>query len=338
MKILEIADRQQIDNFLITNPGESGSEFLLCSDWVKILEAENKQIKFFAVLDNALNDSHDDNGDNFLALVLLIKKSLGFGLFYYYAPRGPVLKSGLGETQVKETINFLISEIKKREDGAVFLKIEPANLSEVWRSGFAVAPDIQPKKTLILDLKQSAEDLLLSMHQKTRYNIKLAEKKGVQIIEGGENSFSEFWRLMELTGKRDGFRIHDKHHYLNLIKGNSEFLSLFFAEYQGQKIATALVCFFGDKATYLHGASDNAFRNIMAPYLLQWEIIKKAKELNFSKYDFYGIDEQKWPGVTRFKLGFSGEEKIYPGVFDIIFRPGVFNIYHKLKKIKQKFL
>jgi lipid II:glycine glycyltransferase (peptidoglycan interpeptide bridge formation enzyme) len=343
MEIIELKDRNIWHNFIATNPGESGAEFLNSPEWFDILKTENKIVRCLAVV---------DKNKNILGLAFLIKKLLGHKFFYWYISRGPIFKLGLSPLEAKEVLSLLISGIKKISSEAIFLKIEPAqNMDGFWNQNnsnneikFKSAPAIQPKKTLILDLRKEDTSLLKEMHQKTRYNINLAIKKEVEIIEGSIDDFSEFWRLMELTGTRDGFRIHDKNHYQNLVRQNEseisenkKFIKLFFAQYQGRKIATALVCYFGDKATYLHGASDNEFRNIMAPYLLQWEIIKRARAEGIKIYDFYGIDEQKWPGVTRFKLGFGGEERNYPGVFDIVFQPLIYSLYNLTKKIRKIF-
>ena len=100
-------------------------------------------------------------------------------------------------------------------------------------------------------------------------------------------------------------------------------------------IAGNIVSFFGNTATYVHGASSNEYRNVMAPYLLQWEVIKIVQEKGYKYYDFYGIDEKKWPGVTRFKLGFSGNIVEYPGTFDLAFDNLWYNMYKVLRKIRR---
>ena len=225
---------------------------------------------------------------------------------------------------------FILSELKKKKSVAIFLRIESEEIFEKFKNNFKKSFDLQPKKTLFLDLSLSEEELLKEMHQKTRYNIRLAEKKEVEIklseAKNIESDFLEFWRLMSITGERDAFRIHNQKHYKNILSA-SENIKLYFANYKNKNIAAGLFCFFGDRVTYMHGASDNEARNLMAPYLLQWEIIKIAKENGYKYYDFYGIDEKKWPGVTRFKLGFGGFVKEYPGTYDFIFKPLIYNLY-----------
>jgi len=140
---------------------------------------------------------------------------------------------------------------------------------------------------------------------------------------------------MALTGGRDNFRLHGAAHYKNLLTVAPDFIKLFLAEYRGRNIAAGFFCFWGDKVTYLHGASDNEFRNVMAPYLLQWFLILAAKKEGYRYYDFYGLDEKKWPGVTRFKLGFGGRTVEYPGTYDVIFNSAGYRIYNLARKIRR---
>ncbi len=104
-------------------------------------------------------------------------------------------------------------------------------------------------------------------------------------------------------------------------------VELFLADFKNKIIAANIVVFWEKTAIYLHGASDYEQRNLMAPHLLQWEQIKEAKKRGCIEYDFWGIDEKKWPGVTRFKKGFGGREVEYPGAFDLIFQPVWYKIY-----------
>jgi peptidoglycan pentaglycine glycine transferase (the first glycine) len=342
MKIIREINRDVWAQFVKQNQGISGPEFLLSPDWFDIINREEPGSLALAVVKDLDYKGKELQIDDILALIILVKKPLKYGFFYWYAPRGPLLNIVLEKDKQIEVVKFLFLSIWHLNKSALFLKIEPAlRGKEFWQTVFFASSfrffqvkkvkDIQPKKTVVLNLKDNLDDILKRMHQKTRYNIRLAKKKGVVIKEGNSQDFVEFWRLMQLTGERDGFRIHKEEHYKNLLSSSSEFIKLFFVEYEDKKIATALICFFGKKATYLHGASDNNFRQVMAPHLLQWEIIKRAKEENCWLYDFYGIDEKKWPGVTRFKRGFGGDEKKYAGAFDIVFRPSMYRVYRMLK-------
>jgi len=209
---------------------------------------------------------------------------------------------------------------------------------------------MQPREILVMDISKSEEDLLAQMKQKTRYNIKLAEKKGVKISviseQGTVNNkyLGEFLRLVEITAKRDKITSHPESYYrkmFEIIPG--DILKLYVAEYEGKIIAANLVLFFGRTATYMHGASDNEHRNLMAPYLLQWQQIVDAKKTGCGRYDFGGLktgtDDNSWQGITKFKQGFAPETKTtkFPGCYDIILKPAKYNLYRALQKIKRIF-
>jgi lipid II:glycine glycyltransferase (peptidoglycan interpeptide bridge formation enzyme) len=324
MEIFNFSKQEQLNGFIKTACDNRGSEFLQSWEWGDFLLSEGNEIL-------RLGARSSETG-KILAAGTFIKKSLPFfpGWFYWYSPRGP-----LGDV---EAIKFLLMELKRREPGTVFVRFEPQGDIEGLKKDFSPAIvkslDLQPRRSLLLDLSVDEKELLAAMHQKTRYNIRLAEKKGIEITEGGEADFEEFWRLMTLTGNRDNFRLHSRRHYRQLLK---EPIKLFFARYQGRNIAAGLFCFWGNKAVYLHGASDNEFRGMMAPYLLQWSMIKRAKKNAYLYYDFYGIDNLKWPGVTRFKSGFGGREIIYPGTFDAVCRPACYKIYNLIRRIRRIF-
>lgn len=309
-------DNQEIDRL-------AGGEFLQSVFWGELSSQGGETIERWGVKD----------GEKILAAATIIRKSLIGPFFYWYAPRGP-----RGD---KTAIDFLCLELKNKKSGAVFFRIEPEELpaAEGIKFHLKKSLDLQPKKTLLLDLSKSEEELLKLMSQKTRYNIRLAEKKGVKIIAGtgSAKDFSEFWRLMSKTSERDAFRLHSAAHYQNLISADNSGgkIKLFFAAIDGKNIATGLFCFFGDRVTYMHGASDNEARNLMSPHLLQWEVISRAQKEGYKYYDFYGIDEKKWPGVTRFKLGFGGFVKEYSGTYDFVFRPGIYNLYEFLRKLRR---
>lgn len=307
----DLKDKQELTNYLAT----FGSEFLLSADWAQLLKIEGANYQQVGVR---------DENRKLLAVATVVKKSLkSLNKSYLYLPRGPI-----GEPLA---IKFLLESLSKAEPRAIFIRLEPRE--KLALPNLRKTINLQPAQTLVIDLAQSEQELLAAMHQKTRYNIRLAEKKGVEIIESDD--IQDFWRLLNLTGDRDGFRLHSLKHYQNLLSGDKKFIKLFFARYQGRNIAAGIFCFFGDKVTYLHGASDNKFRSIMAPYLLQWSLIKMAQEKGYKHYDFYGIDEYKWPGVTRFKLGFSGQVVTYPGTFDLVIKPALYCLYNFLRRLRR---
>jgi len=255
----------------------------------------------------------------------IIEHNLPFGKSYLYSPRCE------GKFFSEPFLNK-IKEIAKKEN-SIFLKIEPADevgTIELEKFGFKKSTNIQPIKTIILDITKSEQELLNQMHYKARYNIKLAEKKRI-LIKKDKSKFEDFWRLIQETTKRDKFRPHAKEYYRKMLEIPG--IELFVAEYNGKIIAANIVVFYDKQAIYLHGASDYEHRNLMAPHLLQWEQIQEAKKRGCIEYDFWGIDENKWPGVTRFKKGFGGCSISYPGAFDLVFQPIWYSIYKIARKI-----
>jgi len=258
-----------------------------------------------------IQDSNVKIGQSFL-----FKKPLFFRKHYLYGPR----------------INELDLKALEKDSQAVFVRVEPN--SSAWNGAGIKTIPIQPAKTIILDLTKNETDLLSAMHQKTRYNIHLAEKKGVT-IRVDNNRIDDFLALMSATTERDNFFAHSDSYYRTLVSYDPNFIQLILAEYEGRVIAAGLFCFHSPTAVYMHGASANEFRNVMAPYLLQWTAIKRAKSLGLKYYDFYGIDAKKWPGVTRFKEGFGGEEVNYAGTFDLVLQPVWYFIYRLLRLVRR---
>jgi len=318
MKIAPLEDHKLVQNFLATAAGKSGAEFLASPDWAQLIEQEGIKVETCGVYDEA---------EELIAIFNLIKVRS----FYYYSPRGPVFKSELPLDEKKIVWQFLYDYFKKQ--GVIFWRVEP---QEDPLISCQKTNNLQPAETLMLDLRVSEVELLNNFHPKTRYNIKLAEKKGVSIREGNSLAdFEKFWQLMTETGRRDAFKIHNKKHYQMLATANSDFIKLFLAEADGKTVAAGLFSFYGNKVTYLHGASDHSSRQLMAPYLLQWALIKLAKNKNYKYYDFYGVDAKKWPGVTRFKLGFSGYRITYAGTFDVVLNRPKYYLYNLLRQVKR---
>ena len=190
-----------------------------------------------------------------------------------------------------------------------------------------------------MDLDKGEEELLKSMHQKTRYNIRLADKKGVKIkFNKSDKDLDSFWQLLQETTNRDKFSAHSKSYYQEMLSLDNVYLAL--AEYEGEVLAANIIMPWGNTTTYLHGASSNKFRNVMAPYLLQWETIKKAKKEGFQYYDFWGIapegssKEKSWAGITRFKRGFGGKEIKYLGTYDFIVNSFWYRLYELVRKFR----
>jgi len=305
--------------------------FLQSDKWAKVQEKSSQGV-FLKVIYQE---------DKVVGFFLEIEKNIPFFGKYLYLPRGPLV---FGEYQGDFWQDFFSqrqADFSKKK--VLFLRLEPSDtkFTDFVFSNSSIAKkskDIQPASTSFLDLSLSEDDLLTVMAQKTRYNIRLAEKRGVVISElkkddqSYEKHFSDFYNLISLTSKRDKFFIHSKEYYHNLVDG--EFIRLVEARKDGVLLASGLFSFYDKTVTYLHGASSNENRELMAPHLLQWEVIKMAKLGGYNYYDFYGVDDKKWPGVSRFKKGFSGSIYNYPGTFDLVFKKTPYMLYNIVRRVR----
>jgi len=235
--------------------------------------------------------------------------------------------------------------------GYVFARVEFAGNSGIL-DGYKIFDTVnrQPQNIFVLNLAENKEDeLFKKMHSKTRYNIGLAQRKGVEVKK--EKNIDVFWKLNEETIGRDKFRSHNKNYYKKMLEMENCYQLI--AYFEGEAIASNILIHFGNTLTYLHGASGNKYRNLMAPYLLQLEGIRLAKKINDIYYDFGGVAPEvkdketqstcfngfcwelkhKWTGITRFKVGFGGEWKKYPQAQEIVFKPNLYKLYKLAKKI-----
>ena len=266
-------------------------------------------------------------------------RRLPLGLTFAYIPKGPVGSDWQG----------LWPEVDRlcRKHRAVFLKVEP----DCWEPpsqtlmadlpGFVPSATIQPRRTLVVHLQGTEEDWLGRMKQKTRYNIRLAERKGVVIRQGDDLEI--FQHLMETTGQRDGFGVHVLRYYRQTFDlfSPSGHCALLVAEAEGRPLAALMAFAWGQRAWYFYGASSDEERNLMPTYLLQWEAMRWAAHLGCLEYDLWGIpdvEEQEleehfadrsnglW-GVYRFKRGFGGQMQRSVGAWDRVYQPALYQVY-----------
>lgn len=302
--------------------------FTQSSSWKKIVEHEGKHAMSVAVID----------GETVVAQALLVFTSLPFGWKYAFCPKGPVIASGVSGEGVYAALQTYCTK-----EGCIFLRIEPLTLPPVQHvASIAVNPSV----TTTLDLFKSPDELLAGMHSKTRYNIRLAEKKNIEVRDA--KMPDAFIALLKKTGQRDGFSLHEEKHYTAIIASS---MSHQLTAWQGDKpIASAVFAGFGDTFTYVFGASDYEYRQLMAPHLLQWKGIQLGKSLGFGHYDFFGIapvtivngeyqydQKHQYAGVTRFKLGFGGVIETHPGTFDLLISPVRYKLYKLLRQIRRLF-
>ena len=275
-------------------------------------------------------------------------QKIPFGYQIAYLPRGPVSKDGRGVYHPDWPGLLEKLDLICRERKTVFLKIEP----DIWKEdspddcpppkGFKNSfHNIQPPRTILVSLQEPEEDILARMKSKTRYNIRLAEKKDIIVRQLEE--VEAFYSLLENTSDRAEFGIHSLAYYrkaFELFSQTGE-CKLFLAEYQGTPLASIMVFIRGGRSWYFYGASSNLHRELMPTYLVQWEAIRWAKNIGCQSYDFWGVPDQDldtleenfsrrgdglW-GVYRFKRGFGGELKRACGPWDRVYLPGLYFLY-----------
>ncbi len=292
------------------------------------------------------------------AAVSLLKRQLPAGLgSIFYSPRGPVID--MKDIDVWEALTKAVAEEAKKHK-TVFWKVDPDIdkdfpeaaewLAALKRAGFRDASKgegfegVQPRYVFRLDIQKDLDTLLAECHQKTRYNIRLARKKGVEVTVGaGKECLPEFYQILTTTASRDKFLIRPYSYFESFYDhlypaGQTE---LFMAYHDGEAIAGTLTFLMGDKAWYIYGASSNKKRNLMPNYLLQWTMIEWAKEHGCTMYDFRGVpgdvgQDHPLYGLVKFKRGFGGKYTEFIGEFDLVYRQGNYTAYHILEPMYQK--
>jgi peptidoglycan pentaglycine glycine transferase (the first glycine) len=201
--------------------------------------------------------------------------------------------------------------------------------------------NIQPPRTIVIDLSGTEDDILARMKQKTRYNIRLAQKKGVTVRPWDD--LPAFHKMMLVTGGRDGFGVHSLEYYQRAygLFHQADMAELLVAEYEGVPLAALMVFARGRRAWYVYGASNDEERNRMPAYLLQWEAMRWARSNGAQEYDLWGVPDEEeetleahftersdglW-GVYRFKRGFGGQLKRSAQALDRVYNPWLYSLY-----------
>ncbi|MEK7158243.1 MAG: peptidoglycan bridge formation glycyltransferase FemA/FemB family protein [Patescibacteria group bacterium] len=315
----------QLDAFLLNR---ADPELLQSALWQEFQERLGHRTRVFTL-------RHEGE---IVASMLCYDRALSWGLHYWQCPHGPILQHALPLDQRASVVEQLISQVNAamKEDRALFLRWDPSRVeverfSEYLR--LQTVPATQPQIRWVLDVTPTEEALLSGMKPKTRYNIRLAEKRIVTVrwsrqVEDAE----QFYQLVKALEGHKHLQFYPKHYYQRLADVGGDHVQFGFARYQDRVIAGQMMIFFGNTATYLHGASTNIARDVMAPYVLHWEAIKLARERGCTQYDFGAIappgeTQHKYAGITRFKQGFGGMPIVYPDSMDLIYRPVWYRIY-----------
>jgi lipid II:glycine glycyltransferase (peptidoglycan interpeptide bridge formation enzyme) len=304
------------------------------------------------------------------AAVLVLKKNVisrGFAarLCILYCPKGPNLD--WNDELLRKRV---LDDLQKfaRQQGAIFLKLDPdvvlgsgipgteteiaepggeAVRADLSRQGWQYSDEqIQFKNTVLLDVAASEEEMLARMKQKTRYNVRLAEKKGVTVRIGSETDWPMLYKMYAETSIRDGFVIRDENYYRTVWqlfdqskvenrKSSMPLAEPLIAEVDGEPVAAIFLFAFAGRAYYVYGMSREAHRDKMPNYLLQWEAMKWAKARGCSVYDLWGAPDEfneadsMW-GVFRFKEGLGGQVVCTLGAWDFVPNPLWYAMYTKV--------
>jgi lipid II:glycine glycyltransferase (peptidoglycan interpeptide bridge formation enzyme) len=268
------------------------------------------------------------------------------GYCYYYIPEGPALPSDTDDgAQVYQYIMAYIEKTRQNDPNVVsHLCIEPRwEQLPSYITGFQAAKSwMEPRNTLCIDLTISEDDILAQMKPKGRYNIGLARRYGVTVVEDSSpKGVEDFLRLYSDTVTRQNIRGKRQTYFYTLIPMLKEFNigSIFFAEYAGARIATVLTIQFGHRATYFYGGSTDQHREVMAPYLLHFEIMLRMKARGCECYDLYGIapinqPEHKWTNLSTFKRKLGGKDFQFVPALHYIYDSEAYEKYKKIKANK----
>lgn len=306
-----------------------GSNFMQTLAWAELKEQYGFKPLFFIIEDEGIEEG----------LVLLLRPIIkGFSLAYI--PHGPsnIICKNIGLKNLSKSLRTFLPK------STLFIRYDlllPESESLLLK-GLKKAPvNVQVPDTTILNLEQDEDVLLSGMHKKTRYNIKLASKKGVDIKEVPISELDRWYNMYEVTAKRDSIAIHSKEYYKSVYDKTN--MKLLIAEHEGELLAGIFVLIQNETATYVYGASSNQKRNLMPAYLLQWYAIKLCKSLGAKYYDFFGIpptDDKNHPmfGLYSFKVRFGGDLIHRAGCYDYNLTPlaTIFGILERVRNFYYK--
>jgi lipid II:glycine glycyltransferase (peptidoglycan interpeptide bridge formation enzyme) len=304
-----------------------------------------------------------------VAAALVLKRRFPVGGFakkicVLYVPKGPLMD--WDDAALRLRVLDDLQAFAKRQ-GAIFIKIDPdvalgagiprteeavefdggqAVRSELDRRGWKYSQDqIQFRNTVLIDLTPSEEEILRRMKPKTRYNVRLAQKKGVTVRVGTVEDLPLLYHMYAETSVRDGFLIREEGYYQTVWRnfgsiplstfGLEPFSEPLIAEVDGVPVGAVSMFYFAGQAIYLFGMSRDEHREKMPNYLLQWEAIRRAKTLGCRRYNLWGAPDEfdesdgLW-GVFRFKEGFGGTVSRTIGAWDFTPNPMLYKIYTEI--------
>lgn len=333
MKLVAITHRDPWEAFQASQPF---AQLLQSWAWGDFRMSQGSEVRRFMLLDERSAP---------LAAIQMERRTRRFGIGYWFAPRGPVFSSALSLDARRGAMMGLCEELLKLPElrrKTLFWRMEPlSGLGEpegLIPLSFRRTSALDPASTIVMDLKKSEEELLRGMHEKTRYNIRLAERNGVVVRRSSSvEDLNTFLVLEEETAKRDAFVQHSSPYLsatFNALAAHG-MATIRIAELEKRPLAAQMEISYGDTVTYLYGASSSESRNVMAPYALQWNAMTAAKSRGFTTYDLWGANPEfkgmftqkpSWEGITRFKRGFGGRQVDLVGTWDLPLMPRIYSL------------
>lgn len=301
------------DNLIVANP--DGGHFLQSKAWGEFRATRGYTTHYLIFEDGA--DS--------VATLALERSVKGFGPFWFFS-KGP------GVIDLKQFEHFTEALHQARPE-AFLARLEPqvlkdtANPVTLAKMGLNAAKQQILKATIVVDISPEEETLIAGFKQKTRYNIRLAARKGVtvQAVEPTDANLNQMYDLMHATQERAGYFLHTRDYFMDLWKrfaaaGEGQ---LFFASFEGQVLAGVYAVYMGRKSWYKDGGSVREHTNVMAPYLLQWEVMRWLKQKGVTSYDMVGVTPRDQVGhhildsLEHFKMGFSQDIVEWIGTWNL---------------------
>ncbi|MBI3261097.1 peptidoglycan bridge formation glycyltransferase FemA/FemB family protein [Candidatus Berkelbacteria bacterium] len=287
--------------------------------------------------------------------VIGLSKQLPLGIYFLYFPEIMLPDEKL-KTFVKAVRYFCVNQGFAFARLEFFEEFDEANIKDIDRAnkklqklGLRKSPEeMQPEYRQLIDLTPPEENLLAQMKPKGRYNIKIAERHKVKIQNSKIKSQNDnakikiFYDLYKQSSERDGFTPRPLGYFNEMLTHMSGHMSTYVALWQGKPLAAALIVFWQGRASYLYGGSSSDNRNVMAPYLLHWNIIQDAKAAGLKTYDLLaiapgGVAHHKFSGLRRFKEQFGGRSVRVLGSYDLIIDPLRYKLFVIAEKLRGRF-
>ena len=312
-------------------------------------------------------DSPDSRGAAAESDVLVLERRFPGGFGMAYVPYGPQFPANTPPGVISAVLSDMSEMVKKhlsrrcfviRYDlrggtrGPVIRHLDIDNPPVLNRPLKSAPYRVQPQDTVLLALDGDEETLMAGMHKKTRYNIRLSERKGVLVrrLQGTDalKALGDWYAIYRETAQRDGIALHSESYYRRLLSLSADQrkhgvatprFSLYLAEHDDDVLAGIIVARCGDRSTYMYGASSSLKRELMPNHFLQWTAIKDARAEGALEYDFFGIppaDDPSHPmhGLWRFKTGFGGDILHYFGAWDYPYRPVMYGLYRRAETLR----